>query len=342
MQKIAVVLSLLGVAFIATLTLGAQSGGDPDYTPTRVNKMIELLEAGQPVYDLSVTGAGFEDGVRLAKTHNDLIQYQMEHGPFDPNRLREFMQGLVEGGPTKSGHRTPTVIVTLPILGLDEASIRVNHWVIEQVLSSGVHGLMLCHARTPEAVKAFVGAARYPFDRPDLDDEVIPEGLRGSGSQGFAAQIWGISGTEYLERADPWPMNPDGELILSLKLEDKYALENVEEIATIPGIGWAEWGPGDQAMSLMGLPYLQRGGSQGRSTSDTAATGGLPPIGEPILQAARERIFNALKANQIAILHSSSVNNVEELIEWGIMVTHGTSEELSTRGRRLTDRQMPY
>ena len=243
MQKIAMVLSFLGIVFISTL--GAQNGGDPSYTPTRINKMIELLEAGQPVYDVSVTDAGFEEGVKLAQTHNDLIQYQMEHGPFDPNRLRQFMLGLVEGGPTTSGHRTPTVIVTLPVLGLDEASVRVNHWVIEQVFGAGVHGLMLCHARTPEAVKMFVGVARYPFDRPGLDDDIIPEGLRGSGSQGFAAQIWGISGTEYLERADPWPMNPNGELILSLKLEDKYALANVEQIATIPGIAWAEWGPGD-------------------------------------------------------------------------------------------------
>jgi hypothetical protein len=29
----------------------------------------------------------------------------MEHGPFDPQRLREFMQGLVDGGPTKSDPR---------------------------------------------------------------------------------------------------------------------------------------------------------------------------------------------------------------------------------------------
>ena len=340
MQKIAIVLSLLGIGFISTL--GAQNGGDSTYKPRRINKMIELLEAGQPVYDVSVTGAGFEEGVKLAQTHNDLIQYQMEHGPFDPNRLRQFMLGLVEGGPTKSGHRTPTVIVTLPVLGLDEVSVRVNHWVIEQVLGAGVHGLMLCHARAPDAVKMFVGAARYPFDRRGLSDDMIPEGLRGSGSQGFAAQIWGMSGTEYLERADPWPMNPQRELILSLKLEDKYALANVEQIATIPGIAWAEWGPGDQAMSLMGLSYLQRGGSQGRSGPGTAATGGLPPIDEPILQAARERVFNALKANKIAILHSSNINNIEELIEWGVMVTHGTTEEHATKGRRFTKRQMPY
>ena len=95
-------------------------------------------------------------------------------------------------------------------------------------------------------------------------------------------------------------------------------------------------------MSLMGLSYLQQRDSQARTRRGTAATGGLPPIDEPILQAARERIFNALKANKIAILHPSNINNVEELIDWGVMVTHGTSEELATKGRESTNRQMPY
>ena len=340
MKRTGIVLPLLGIIF-ASLSW-AQGSGSANYKPKRINKMIELLEAGQPVYDLSVAGAGYEEGKKLAQTHNDLIQYQMEHGPFDPNRLRQFMQGLVDGGPTKSGHRTPTVIVTLPVLGLDEMSVRVNHWVIEQVLSAGVHGLMLCHARTPEAVKMFVATARYQFERPGLNDDMIPEGLRGSGSQSFAAQIWGISGTEYVERADPWPMNPKGEIILSLKLEDKYSLANVEQIAVIPGIAWAEWGPGDQAMSLMGLSYLQRGGGQGRSRPGAPAAAGLPPIEEPILEAARTRIFNALKANKIAILHSSSIDNIEELIKWGVMVTHGTSAEHAAKGRKFTKREMPY
>src|ERR671937_2960387 len=148
MKRVALTATILGVA-LSTLVSG--QGGDPHYgKPKRLNKMIELLDAGQPVYDLAVTGAGYEEGKKLAQTTNDLIQYEMEHGPFEPQRLREFMQGLVDGGPAKSGHRTPTVIVTLPFVGLDAASVRANTWVIEQILKAGVHGLMLCHARNPD------------------------------------------------------------------------------------------------------------------------------------------------------------------------------------------------
>src|SRR5262245_60072920 len=125
--------ALLLCLLVAVFTLAVSGqGGDAGYKPKRLNKMIELLEAGQTIYDISVEGVGYEEGKKLSKERYDLIQYQMEHGPFDPHMLRQFMQGLVDGGPTKSGHRTPTVIVTLPVLGLDEASVKANHWLIEQ------------------------------------------------------------------------------------------------------------------------------------------------------------------------------------------------------------------
>ena len=87
---------------------------------------------------------------------------------------------------------------------------------------------------------------------------------------------------------------------------------------------------------------MKRGGGQGRSTASTPASEGLPPIAEPRLQAARARIMDAMKANKIAPLHSSNINNVEQLIRAGVMVTHGSSVELTNKGRLFTKRQMPY
>lgn len=55
--------------------------------------------------------------------------------------------------------------------------------------------------------------------------------------------MWGISAAEYMKKADPWPLNPQGEFLLGLKIEDKYALANAEKVASVPGIGFAEWGP---------------------------------------------------------------------------------------------------
>ena len=72
----------------------------------RVNKCVELLAQGQPIYYTSVEDRGYEGGRAAARTWADYIAYEMEHGPYDVTRLLEFMRGLVDGGPTASGHRT--------------------------------------------------------------------------------------------------------------------------------------------------------------------------------------------------------------------------------------------
>ena len=70
------------------------------YQPKRINKAIELLEQGQPVYYTTTSGGGYEDGRRMAGTWGDYINYEMEHGAFDISALRGFMKGLVDAGPT--------------------------------------------------------------------------------------------------------------------------------------------------------------------------------------------------------------------------------------------------
>src|SRR5215469_18812895 len=86
-------------------------------SPKRINRAIELLEQGQPVYytgSHSGTTGTFEQGKKDAQTYADYISYDMEHAPFDVAGLAEYMKGLVAGGPVKSGHRTPAVIVNVP------------------------------------------------------------------------------------------------------------------------------------------------------------------------------------------------------------------------------------
>ena len=184
------------------------------YTPKRINKCIELFESGQPVYYKGAYG-GYEEGRELAKTWADYLVYNMEHNPLDFKLLRDFMKGLVENGPAPSGHRTPAVIVVLPLVGLDAQTTKSGGWMVQQALAQGVHGVHLVRARDPEAVKRFIQAARYPVHKQAID--VLGEGLRGWGSHKFAAWVWGVDEMEYLKIADAWPLNPDGELLLGLK-----------------------------------------------------------------------------------------------------------------------------
>jgi len=318
MKKSIVVASITALAG-SLLYVSAQSG--PAYKPKRINRAIELLESGQPIY-YTGGGGGFDEGVKLANTWADYINYEMEHGAFDITRLRDFMRGLVKGGPTRSGHRTPAVIVTMPVGGIDPAVMYANYWMVDQILSSGVHGILLCHARDPEAVKTFVRSSRYPTAKNAVGPGKLGEGLRGSGSQGFASQIWGISATEYQAKAGTWPLDPDGEILLGLKIEDKYALANSEKVASVPGIAFAEWGPGDMGMSL-GLPDGHR-----------------PPL-HPEMAKARARVLAACKANKLAFLNTVTPEDVEAMIAEGVRIGSG-GQAAAEKGRKHTKRAMPW
>ena len=304
--------------------MGADAVGDSDsaaWQPKRVNKTIELLESGQPVYYQGGYG-GYADGLEMARTWADYIVYNMEHNPLDFTLLRDFMRGLVDGGPTPSGHRTPTVIVVLPLLGLDDDAVKDAGWMVQQALAQGVHGVHLARARDPDAVRRFVQAARYSIHDRAVDE--VGEGLRGWGSQMFAAWVWGLDPREYLLKADVWPLNPEGEVMLGIKLEDRQALAMAEETIGIPGLAFVEHGPRD-----LGLSY---GYLEGRAD---------PPV-PPEVSAAGDRILNLARRNGLFFLDNVLPDNVEEQVDRGVMIGAGSVREAAEVGRRHTNRRMPW
>jgi 4-hydroxy-2-oxoheptanedioate aldolase len=306
------------------LGLAAIVGQTPN--PSRINRAIELLAEGQPIYytgSHSGTAGTFEQGVKDAQTYADYISYDMEHAPFDVKGLAEYMRGLAKGGPTKSGHRTPAVIVNVPVNGIDEASVRANAWMFQQVLATGVHGVLLTHADDPGAVRAFVEAIRFPIHKQGVGENGLQEGRRGVHGVPTAAAIWGVSQDEYLRKADAWPLNPDGELLLGLKLEDKYALANADKNLKVPGIAFAEWGPGDMALSL-GVVGLGGGA-----------------VNDPRMKDARSTILSACKANHKFFLNTMTPSDVIERIKEGVMIGPASAEAAEI-GRKFTKRRMPW
>ena len=291
----------------------------------RINRAIEMLLKGQPVYYQQVSGGGYDDGRRHAATKADYILYDMEHGLFDLKELREYMRGLVDAGLTRTGHRSPTVIATLPLQGTDYTSVRTNIWMIQQALATGIHGILLVQAESPEGVKAFVEASRYPF-APEVKGLI--KGNRGSGSQQYASQIWGITQNEYLRRADVWPANPDGELMLGIKIENPRAVTRAEELTLVPGMAFAEWGPGDQGFYLVGRP-----GGPGVPNNTTA---------QPSMVAARARVLAATKAAGIKFLNACSEATVVEQIREGTMICTGGDSPAADVGRAFTKRTDPF
>jgi 4-hydroxy-2-oxoheptanedioate aldolase len=317
---------------------------DANYKPRRLNKCIELWEDNQPIYYVTWgptgEGDGYEQGKKMAKTWADCICIDLEHACFDLADVRNFMRGLVDGGPTRSGHRVPATFCPMPLLGHSKDGIENNSWMVAQILATGVMGIDLCHARDPRAVAATVQAMRYPFPYPasarkafaDLPFE--GEGLRGSGSQGFASRIWDVSANRYTRLADVWPLNPQGELMLGLKIEDKWALNNVEKTFKVPGIAFAEWGPGDMAMSLNGLSFYPD------PPVPRATEFSVPSSIAANVNAARLRVAAACKASGVRLLDTCIPETVIDSIKIGALVLE-CSEASALIGREYTKRRMP-
>jgi 2-keto-3-deoxy-L-rhamnonate aldolase RhmA len=308
-----------------------------------INRAIELLAQDQAIYytgghsgHVLTRTQGRED----ANTWADYINVGMEHGAFDMSGLAEYMAGLVEGGPTRSGHRTPAVIVEAPVNGTDLANVRFNAWQFRQILGRGVHGILLCQAESADAVRAFVESCRYPHHAAAVDPALpsavermrgavgeaasgkLGIGTRGRGSEAIAASVWGISAEEYIERCEPWPLAAEGDLLLGVKLESPEGIANCEAILAVPGLGFAELGPGDLGLAL-GYVSVPR---------------------EPYpaaMHEARERVFAACRQNRIPFLETAAPENIVAKLDEGVRVIAGHREETARIGRAHQRRTIP-
>jgi 4-hydroxy-2-oxoheptanedioate aldolase len=308
----------------------------------RINRAIELLQQDQAIYYVGghsghvlTRAQGREDALTWA----DYINVGMEHGAFDLAGLAEYMRGLADAGPTRSGHPTPAVIVEAPVNGTDAANIRFNAWQFRQILGRGVHGVLLCQAESAAAVRAFVESCRYPHQAAGVDPGLpspvarlrgavrpagapLGIGTRGRGSEATAAPIWGLSAEAYLDRCDPWPLNSAGELLLGVKLESPEGIAQCERILEVPGIGFAELGPGDLGLAL-GYRAVPR---------------------EPYpseMQEARARVFAACRKHRVPFLETCSPATIVDKLDEGVRVIAGHNEATAKIGRAHQRRTMP-
>ena len=292
----------------------------------RINRAIELLENDQPIYytGLHVFDRDyltFEQGKKDSSTWSDYINIGMEHGCFDMTGLESYMDGLVAGGPTNSGHLTPAIIVELPVQGESPEIIKYNSWQIRQILARGVHGILLCEASSTEAVAAFVESCRYKMNEIGVGYG-LKDGTRGVGSEFKAKEKWGIEDHfDYIEKADPWPLNPDGELLLGLKIETLEGLNSCEQILSVPGIGFAEMGPGDMSM------YMKIRRVPGAPT-------------DPRLIEAAIRVKEACDKNGVRFLEQGTPENIKGIIDSGSRVIAGQRQDVAEIGREHTKRTM--
>lgn len=239
---------LLRLSFtMAAVACAVFARNTPERTP-RLNRFIELMEAQQPAFGVFSSIVSSRNGAAMAGSGLDFVIVDMEHSPFDPYRLEGYLLGMVNKAEImRKGNLQPGVV---PFIRVPAAGREQLQFIIKQVLDLGPLGLVVPHVDTAADARAMVQASRFPQMQGVADFE--PAGRRGIG-YGWAARYWGVSGSEYAERADLWPLDSRGELVLWLMIETREAVDNALEIARTPGVGGLFIGPSDLAFSL-GVP----------------------------------------------------------------------------------------
>src|SRR5205807_5775120 len=214
----------------------------------RLNGVIAALEQGKPAF---VSFCAAEIGVAQAMNtaSYDGVVFEMEHRPYDIRALRDCLQYMLDRRQIlRAGSLAP--IVT-PFVRIPPNGGEVSQWVAKQVLDQGVYGIVWPHVSTIEEARNAVTACRYP--RPRSAPYFEPAGQRGDAPR-TAARYWGISQPDYYKRADTWPLNPEGEVLVVIMCEEVRAIKNLPKmLKEVPGIGVVLIGEGDLSQD-MGYP----------------------------------------------------------------------------------------
>ena len=205
------------------LTAAAQYGSAQQ--KVRLNPVIAALEQGRP----AISGEQWRF-------------IDMEHNGFQIDRLEAILAETAKNRDPE-GRLKLAPLVRIPTEGDEDFK-----WAVKQVLDSGAYGIVLPHVDTKDEATRLVKAMRYPAPRGSKLQE--PRGERGWGPA-RALKYWGLANnTEYYNKADVWPLNPDGELFAVAMIESGEAIRNIKEILQAPGLSAIIVVPGDLSIDL--------------------------------------------------------------------------------------------
>ena len=283
---------------------------------TRLNGAIRAFEQGKAAF---VTFAHLDLQSTLAlrnKTEYDALVYEMEHSPYDIRGFADNLQYLLDRKHiATTGNLAPAVT---PFARIPPNGSEMNQWMAKQVLDMGAYGVLWPHVSSVAEARNAVTACRFP--RPKGAPLYEPAGLRGDGP-GRAVNYWGISLEDYYERADVWPLNPQGEILVGIMCEEVLAIKNLPAmLKEVPGIGYVVIGRADLSQDL---------GVSRRHT-------------HPTMLAAMDEILAICQAHNVPCgLPGVSTDEVEGLLKKGyrwLMTSPTPSYANLELGRKLNGR----
>ena len=176
--------------------------------------MKEALKAGKPVMGLTATVGHAEIAATLAIAGFDFLWFEMEHTPMGLDSLREM------------------ILATRGLRAIPITRVPYNEpWLVKRVLDAGSLGVIFPFTSSRELAERAVKACKYP-----------PTGNRGFGP-GLALSRWNVDMPSYIKFANE-------NIMVIVMIEDQEGVDNIDQIASVPGIDVLSIGPADLSFSL--------------------------------------------------------------------------------------------
>jgi 4-hydroxy-2-oxoheptanedioate aldolase len=224
-----------GVAISATVLLGTLLTTGPGglrggawanamQPGPRHNRIVDLLARNQVVFGwFSPTRTPDAAKKAVADGQMDFVFLNMERVQnYQPADVKAFLQTLTENGVARNPNNLP-IATRIPIFHDDPVAARQR---IAEMLNLGVHAIVFPDMESGEEARQAIAAMR--FAQKDVKPP-SPEGVRPDGV-GDAPAYWGVAEKEYRQKADVYPINPDGELASIFIVESVRGIANSREI----------------------------------------------------------------------------------------------------------------
>ncbi|WP_299262726.1 HpcH/HpaI aldolase family protein [Halorientalis sp.] len=191
------------------------------------NGLRRALEAGETVVGASAERFSPTVIETLGAIGLDYVWLDLEHGgpsPYNSTALEELTRAA-EAGDIE-------LLVRLP---------KPEPALIRKVLDAGVRTILLPRIETAAELRAGVKSAHFAYD-----GEVGDRGV-GVGRSG-----------EWAGYVDSYVGGEDDEVLVGTMIENQRAVDNIDEILSVPQLGFAFVGPADLSMSLSGGDPLEK------------------------------------------------------------------------------------
>ncbi|MDB5078088.1 MAG: Aldolase [Chloroflexi bacterium] len=182
----------------------------------KTNTVKQALKRGEPVIGTMITEAGSTGFVwMLANLGYDFVFIDMEHSTYGLQATADMI-------------KVARLANLVPLVRIPELS----YGMLAPVLDAGAMGIMLPRVETRQQVEELVSYMKYP-----------PYGVRGATAGRGSTDYSGASPQELVRHLNENTM-------VILQIEREIAVDNIDDLLSVPGVDAAVIGPFDLTISL--------------------------------------------------------------------------------------------